>query len=350
MFKKHTIYHLKYLIRFIGLICLIFIKPTLAHNGPEALTPTYEVTPYPVKIDRTNLPYACQPEVFSILFKCHRSIKIELALENEFWAYIQNIDTQGMRNLINRINSYVKRSNTEYKGRLIRLMAFGNVMVSQETAGISVNKIPNLLAAKALGEKSNFYQNNNVNTLSINGFTDSLISYALKFRKQGDNIVKRLLSLNNDEHGEYGLEAEIVGAMAYTYTTDKTRIEKGLDILNNCEDYNCIRTTALAPFKEVGVMITIAEGLVALNRFNEAKNILSKALNFSQNNNMPTALIAKLKQAKNEILFGNYANDAIKLKGIGAYRLPAGPSQSSVACALCHSGAKVSDHFYRWRY
>lgn len=96
--------------------------------------------------------------------------------------------------------------------------------------------------------------------------------------------------------------------------------------------------------------MTIAEGLVALNRFYEAQNILYKALDFSENNNMPTALITQLKQANNEILYGNYANEAIKLKGIGAYRLPAGPSQSSVACALCHSGAKVPDHFYSWKY
>jgi hypothetical protein len=338
-----------FLIGLIGLISCSIISPSLAHNGPEALTPKYEVTTYPVKVNKVNLPYACQLQAFSYLFTCHRSMQTELALEKEFWAYIQNINTNGMRNLVGRINSYVKRSNTQYKGRLIRLMAFGNVMVSQETPGISLDKIPTLLTAKVLGEKSNFYQGNNVNALSLNGFTDSLINYALKLRKQGDKVAEGLISLNNDEHGEYGLEAEIVGAMAYTYTTDKNRIEKGLSILNNCEDYNCIRTTALAPFKEVGVMVTIAEGLVALDRFDEAQDILSKALNFSEKNNMPMALLTQLKQANNEILNGNYANESIKLKGIGAYRLPAGPSQSSVACALCHSGAQVSDHFYSWK-
>lgn len=234
---------------FISVISFSIIQPSLAHNGPEPVPPNYEVTTYPVKVNKVNLPYACQFQAFSLFFKCHRSMQTELALEKEFWAYIQNINTNGMRNLIDRINSYVKRSNTQYKGRLTRLMAFGHVMVSQENPGLSINKIPTLIAAKVLGEKSNFYQTNNVNTLSVNGFTDSLINYALNLRNQGDRVVEGLIGLNNYEHGDYGLEAEIVGAMAYTYTTDKERIERGLSILNDCEDYNCIRTTALAPFK-----------------------------------------------------------------------------------------------------
>ena len=326
----------------------INLSSAFAHHGPQAEEPTYGEISYPIEATRVQLAYGCTNGFFSRFFRCSRSANTEIALEREYWAHVQNMNFEGMQNLIGRIRSYYRKSKTPYAGRLIRLMAFGNVMLAQETAGFGLDKIPKLLTARFLAALSNQKQSDNVNTLSIAGFTDTLMGYAFNSGAAGDYFADKLFDLTAP-HDDYGLEAEVVGAMAYTYTTDEGRIREGLDILNDCNDYNCTRTTSLAPFKEVGVMLTIAEARVALGESDNAADILDRAQTFANDNGMPATLMERLYDASSEILTGSYAAQAPNLLGLGLYRQPAGPSQSAVACAICHSGAKVPDDYYSWK-
>lgn len=334
----------------LGILLLVSVPLAHAaeHSGPPVTQPVYSDYTYPVPTRYAHLPRGCSHFLANIFWGCSRSAKLELTLEREFWAHVQNTNFNGMSALLSKIKNYVYYSNTPYQGRLVRLMAFGNVMLSQKVRGLVPEKVPNLIAARALGELSNIKQPEHAFTHAITGFTDILLSYALLQGRAGDNKVEFLLDSPRTK-GEYGLEAAAVGAMALSYTTDTNRIYRGLAILNDCVDPICTRTSSVAPFKLVGMKLSVAEAYVAVGDRAGAQRMVNEAIEFAKANNMAATPLKELEGFGAEILGDEFMTASRKLTGFGMYRLPAGPSQDAKACAMCHQNAVVPDYYYNWK-
>ncbi|RXJ70410.1 hypothetical protein CS022_23325 [Veronia nyctiphanis] len=325
---------------------IIFSSSAFSNNAPQTFPPEYNAFDYPVKSESVAVSFGCL--FFGIFSPCERNEETELAFEREFFSHVQNIDYSRMAWLLFKMKGYAYSSDSPYTARILRLIAFGNIMLSQKDPNFSIDNIPFILAARTHAGASEVFQPSNLNTLSLTSFTDSLLTYALGQKELGNQINEGLIEIGK-QHGEPGLEAIVVAAFSYIYSTDKTLIQKGLDILEDCTTYLCERTTSLGPFRQVGVMMTIAEGYVALSQKAKATEILQKAKTFAEDNFMPTPLLERLEVLSDEILEGEYSREAPKLQGMGFYRLPAGPSQWADACALCHAGAIIPAHYYSWK-
>ncbi|RXJ74183.1 hypothetical protein CS022_03660 [Veronia nyctiphanis] len=96
-------------------------------------------------------------------------------------------------------------------------------------------------------------------------------------------------------------------------------------------------------------MWTAAEAHIALGEPEKAKQAFEQAKAFAIENGLPKGLFEELEKVEQEVLYGQYAEETPKLKGLGLYRLPASPSQTNLSCAMCHAGAQVPDHYYSWK-
>ena len=285
---------------------------------------------------------------------CLQDSSCFLALEREYWQYIARADVDGMNEWILRVKPELPNiKNLEHQGRLSMLTAFGHVQWSRRADNVYMG-IPDLLHAKTLVESSLSLLPHSTSAQSLNLFIDGFQSFGFKQIPAAEAAIEKLTSMMTT-YGDKGSEGPDVAAFALVYTTDIAKVKRGIEMLKGCPLF-CYRTTSLAPFKKIVNLMVLAEGYSFLidkdassAKTQHQQNLdatLAEMRDLAEEQDWPyinqlTEIENKLKDSSSELRTG--WRETFPL---GEVRLPLGPSQGRYACAFCHVGGSVPEHYY----
>lgn len=338
----------------IKLFILTMIMPSnlFARQFPEPEQPRYQIIEFPPLIHRTQLPIECTSNHKGIKGKkpCLRNADLEISLEQEYWAIVQNTNIDAMTDWLTRTKSYLNLSQSAYQDRLNMLSGFGEVMIFRSQNFANSTSIRHVLSAISHIQKSLQRSPQVPSALSMDFFLKAFFAYALGKDQLGQQLIEKLRALPK-EYDHYGSEGYLVAAFAYMALKDKEMVKLGLDLLQDCLHPYCQRTTSLAPFKMMGNAIAIAEAEAYRGMVEKAAATLNQAYIWGQEHNFPKTLLTRLIQYKEELL--NPQNGLIvqwnRGQSLGSIRLPFGPSQSAESCSMCHAGSHTPQHYYTWK-
>ena len=318
----------------------------LARQFPEPQPARYKPFEFPPRAFVTKVPLPCQ--IFIPLLSCERSADLELALEREYWNVVQRSDEKAMQAWIPRALHYAELSRSPGRARLFMLAAFGEVMIFRSHDLNEPDGLLHAVKGLALVERSHAMADQVPSSISMQHFLLAFISYALGDAASGDSQLESLLTLP-DRFGHYGSEGVLVGAFGYMSLLEKKKVQRGLDILDDCNNPHCIRTSSIAPYKMVGNAIAMAEAEAYLGREGKARKLLRTAATWARERYYPTVLLERLRLVENQLLDPDtgLAKQWQKGSSLGSIRLPLGPSQSNFACVTCHAGNEVPESYYQ---
>jgi hypothetical protein len=230
------------------------------------------------------------------------------------------------------------------------LASFGEVMIFRSYSLVEPYGLVHASKALALIERSHAISDQVPSSISMQNFLKAFINYALNRTEAGDRNIEGLINLP-EIFADYGSEGVLVGAFGLMSLRDKKKVQRGLDILDDCKNPHCSRTTSISPYKMVGNTIAMAEAEAYLGREEKARQLIQDTLVWARERYYPQVLLENLSKMEDE-LFDPITGLAKKWqneKGLGAIRLPLGPSQSMYSCASCHAGNEVPENYYSWR-
>lgn len=336
---------------FLWLTCVLFLGlATRVHARafPEPEVASYQSFDFPPSVEQVTIPQPCQ--IVLILKPCQRDARLEIGLEREFWALVQRSDSQAMQGWIQKTLIYSQLSHSPYQDRLTMLASFGEVMIFRSYP--LSNPIGLTHASKAIGliEGSQILSADVPSSISMQHYLRAFILYGTQLEQKADQQLETLISMP-DIFGDYGSEGVLVGAFGLMSLVNRQKVQKGLDILDDCQNPHCRRTTSLAPYKMVGNAIAMAEAEAYLGHEAKARQIIDRAVLWAQERFYPTVLLNRLSQLTQELFDpeNGLTIEWQKEASLGAIRLPLGPSQSQFSCASCHAGNRVPDYYYSWR-
>lgn len=299
---------------------------------------------------RDSYPYPAVPVKVSIPSEkcnrnyCPRTAEMELALEREFWVYIQNNDLVELQTWINKTYDYITGSKT-YKGaRFHKLIGFAKLMISRSVPLVSGQSITNILGGMKEGRISERADPGEFGVRAFNLVSKAMLGFALK-PWYAQRAINELLAMEH-QYADWGIEGKAVAAHTLIQVKDHGSVRRGIDLFLEDDEAAVKITSSLAPFKPAGEYYTIGEGYIYLGEWDLAEIYFNKAIAFATEHNMPAEQIARLMAMITDVK-ENYSKAWAKGQSINWVRLPLAPSMGPLGCALCHTGAKVPDNYYQ---
>lgn len=234
----------------------------------------------------------------------------------------------------------------ESKARIEKLKSFGWVGEFVMDKMYDPTNLPEVLYARYWSEQSKAHQTT-PNTETINNYLRAYMSYALGNRDSGDKAIEDLYQINETYGPVAGSEGELVGAMGLMLLSDDASVIRGLDTLQDCETFSCLRQSVFAPYKYVGMQIAIAEGYARLGDSQKMEMAFDAARAYAAQNNHPyPELIEYLYQelTKEDGVIERW--NTFPNLAIGHIKLPLPPSTYIQACQVCHASGRQTRQVY----
>jgi hypothetical protein len=278
-------------------------------------------------------------------FWCKASVGLEQAMEEEFWQLALDTDPRGMNRWIDDAKQYIAASRTPAEPRLRKLMGFGGMMVYLSRGMLTLSGLTELLDVLAQVEKAHHLAPADLNVTVLRKYLQAYMRFALYDDAGGMNKVEEMLALP-EQVGVAGSEGEVVGAMSLALLTDPAHAMRALDLLDDCTTDNCKRTSWVAPSKEIGMRIVVAEAYAKTGQLDEMRRMLDETRALALLVGWP--YLHRLDEVEDELTRpgGLVEQWQAGTQRIGYVQLPLPPSASVSACAFCHHGVQVPANLY----
>ena len=297
---------------------------------------------------------------------CEQDSNLELAMERKFWAIVQNTGVEEMKSWAEDSVAYAIASESTYRARIFKLAAFGNTMVYTgyapgDPAGIRY----------IVDGASDIVRSIRLNVYNPNAFAMGLYYLALaeflleprvdSNRVDGEGVLDKMLKVallfgrpSPKYNVGYGSELRYVGLSGHTslLNSPEDPIQFGIDGFNDGENWSVVRTTSLAPFKQVGAEINLAEAYAALGQRDASEERYARIEQWLVGKNAPSGYEGWIDATRIELLgAGGLIETWQTPQGLlgSQIRQPYGPFEQTQICRMCHLGAVVPDDYYSWR-
>lgn len=306
--------------------------------------PAYSAQPF--YSDKAELPKACKS---FFAWRCYSDSRFEMALEQEFWSYLGNGEYKQLKEWSARTKKYVYRAKhmrNDIKARLKTFIAFAHVGLYVQKPIFDPLNLTNVLKALAWSSSAMKLDPDSANLQSLHYYLLTYMGFALSKEDVGEHFIGQLQNITDQYGPVVGSEGELVGAMSRMLLKDPAQVAHGLEILNDCHSLACQRDSSLAPFKEVGMQIAIAEGYARLGDIEKMNAAYQLAKDYAEQHQHPyPELIEQMQQAM--VGAGGVLSQwQTSNKGLGDIKLPLPPSAGASACQVCHaSGSQTLNHY-----
>lgn len=311
-------------------------------DNPPKQAPSYDSVPaYPAPVKKVTLPTGCVKRNWLGVYVCKRSRDLELALEREEFALIQNGDAQGLKDWSTKAENYARRSGTPYKGRILTHVA------------VAAGSLGDLVTPLTVGREVEVLEPHNVGIQAFNRIVEASAELSLGTPNLGAATLRSLLLQRKIYFDPAGIVNEGIVGQQLIGTTVPELIEEGISILQdssgNLTEAGAF-VTSIAPFQPVGNYIAIAEGKAFLGDRQGAQEALDQAYAWGEQHNMPPGALAIVEQTGIELLEeGGLADQWAAGGATGALRQPFGAVTTFGKCVTCHAGAVVPDFQYSYK-
>lgn len=320
----------------------------MAAEYPQTSPPVYREFVYPPTAVVTELPWACR---YAWPWqRCERDSDLELALEKEYWSYVQTSDVSGMQTWLARALGYAEKSRSLYRDRLYMLASFGEVMVFRSYPLFDPRGLVHVSQALRFINASRALSKAVPSSISMQHFLLAFAAYASGQVARGDLLVQELADLP-ETFGDEGSEGYLVAAFALMSLADPVKVEQGLALLDDCRHPHCQRTTSIGPYKMVGNAIAIAEAYAYLGQEAASRQALAAGEAWAKERYYPEPLQRQLAAVAEQLWHPELGlvHAWQERRSLGEIRWPMAPSQAHTACAMCHAGNEVPEHYYSWK-
>ena len=306
------------------------------------------VPQYPPTQQKVEIPLNCLNGIFHRLNPCQENRSLEYKLEKEYWKHIALVDSKGMNQWLEKTYWYLRYSGSSMAGRFHMLRIFGHLHVySSRDKVLDVSRSPHVL--KAMNESNLATQKmpNSPNAWAFYWAIRNFTQFALGLQDEGLKSAAEMVFLE-DDYAEWGAAGPI-GAVAHLMGAyDKEVVRKGITFYDDCRTRpTCQRETSIAPFQYIGTLVTQAEAYGYLGELDKMEETFQKIKEEAKKRNWPFV---------NQI--DHYKQDLVKPGGLiekwsregrnkfGSLRVPLGVAHQRLACAFCHAGNTVPEHYY----
>ena len=297
---------------------------------------------------------------------CEQDSTLELAMERKFWAIVQNTGVEEMKSWAQDSVAYATASEGTYRARIFKLAAFGNTMVYTAYAPGDPAGIRYIVSGASDIVRSIRLNVYNPNALAMGLYYLSLSEFLLEPRVEssrldGEGVLDKMLKVallfgrpSPKYDVGYGSELRYVGLSGHTslLNSPEDPIQFGIDGFNDGENWSVVRTTSLAPFKQVGAEINLAEAYAALDQREASEERYARIERWLVGKNAPAGYNGWIDATRVELLgAGGLIETWQTPRGLlgSQIRQPYGPFEQTQICRMCHLGAVVPDDYYSWR-
>ncbi len=320
--------------------------------------------PLTPQIPDVEYPADCTDEDSST--PCAQDSSLELAMERKFWAIVQNTGVEEMKSWAEDSVAYAIASESTYRARIFKLAAFGNTMVYTAYAPGDPAGIRYIVSGASDIVRSIRLNVYNPNALAMGLYYLSLSEFLLEPRLEssrldGESVLDKMLKVallfgrpSPKYDVGYGSELRYVGLSGHTslLNSPEDPIQFGIDGFDNAENWSVVRTTSLAPFKQVGAEINMAEAYAALDQREASEERYARIERWLVGKNAPAGYDGWIEATRVELLGpGGLIETWQTPRGLlgSQIRQPYGPFEQTQICRMCHLGAVVPNDYYSWR-
>ena len=273
--------------------------------------------------------------------------ELELDIETEFWDLIGNSDHERYPEWHRKVKAYLL-ANTEAHPRIGLYVSAGAVFTLTQLfqSDDIVGDLPQFTEfiedatsgargpAEQLTDREPavvFYHNNQA-------------MLALLLQSNAELGICHLEKLRNleDNPDFLGTEGRAAAPFTYAMVNDEAYVDYAIEMMEGCDNWICMWTSKIAPFKPIGQILTLAEfhGIKAamassdtareeqLARMNE---LLDRAEALGEERGYP--FMERIKEIRTELPTRSYTD------GIGLGRAPMPIYSDETNCGGCHMGA-----------
>ena len=277
---------------------------------------------------------------------CKPSREWDRKLEQEYWKHLINMDSEGMKQWIRRMQAYTRLSGSPNRFRLQMLSIFGHLHVySQNNRIIDPFKTGWVLGAFDQIRLAKEGMPRSPNLFAFDYAMQNFTQFALGLTRLGVRSAHKMIELG-EIYGDYGL-AGPVGAVAHLMgARDKDVVRRGIEIYDDCHDSGlCARETSIAPFQRIGTWITQAEAYAYLGEFEKMDEVFDKTTRLAEQRQWPFR--DRIPEIREELIRpGGLVDQWKNQRGTGSIRFPLGVAHKRDACAFCHVGNSVPEWYH----
>lgn len=294
-----------------------------------------------------EIPLGCYFPALIPNLLCRGNKDMEWSLEKEYWSIIAHEDSDQMARWLIKIESYLShnRMSPNY-GRLRILTIFGNLHVYSKKPNIfNILESPYVVAAFLSAKDSVARLPRSPNAWAFFWAIKNFTEFSLGLQSQGLESAQKMIDLGT-EYGRDGV-AGPVGAVAHLMgSANPETVRKGIENYDACFTAGiCDAQTSIAPFQIVGTLITQAEGLAFLGEFEDMDRKLLQARLLAEEQHWP--FLNRLDQIEEELKSpGGLIDQWQGRAAASGIRTPLGAGHRTSACAYCHVGNLVPEHYY----
>ena len=276
-------------ITFFCLCCFVACLFSCAtYSGAEEVPSSYA----PMKHDVAFMfvPNSIDERCFSWLGTCTFSSEKAFALEQEFWSYLGNGNTEGMRSWDRLAAVYIRNArpmSDKHKSRLVMLRSFAHVYLYVQGNVFNPLNILNAVQALRLSTKAYRLYPDNANIQTLHFYLQTFLIFSTFRKNQGFESIDKLYGITERYGPVIGSEGVLVGAMSQLLLRDIEQVREGLAALNDCNTTACRRNSSIAPFKELGMQIAIGEGYARLGDLESMERAFKRARAYSEKYKTP---------------------------------------------------------------
>ncbi|MCG8589497.1 MAG: hypothetical protein MJE66_09420 [Proteobacteria bacterium] len=282
-------------------------------------------------------------------FLCQSDPVFEFALEQEYWGHLGNGQFDGLGGWIWKTKSYlvvVNGMSDRVRARFESFIAFGYVGQYVQGAIFDPFNLVNMLDAIFMSNASQLHDPNSPNALSLHNYLEAYLAFAVSDTATGHANIDDLYEITEVYGPIAGSEGEVVGAMAQMLLVDDSQVAIGLATLDDCQTVACQRNSSVAPYKEVGMQIAIAEGYARLGDYASMEAAFDKARAYAVAHNHPYPELIDLQEAQLTGPGGVIEQWQTTTETLGDIKLPLPPSAGANACQPCHAaGFQTINHY-----
>lgn len=297
---------------------------------------------------------------------CVQDSALELAMERKFWAIVQNTAIEDMKSWTSSSVAYATASESLYRARIFKLAAFGNTMIYTTYAPGDPAGLRYIISGASDIVRSIRLNVYNPNALAMGLYYLALTEFLLEPRVHspridGEGVLDKMLKIallfgrpSPKYNVGYGSELRYVGLSGHTSLLNSPQdpIQFGINGFNDGQNWSVVRTTSLAPFKQVGAEINLAEAYAALDQREASEERYARIEEWLVGKNAPAGYGEWIEATRVELLGASGLIETWQTpRGLleSQIRQPYGPFEQTQICRMCHLGAVVPDDYYSWR-
>ncbi|MCG8420703.1 MAG: hypothetical protein MJE77_22515 [Proteobacteria bacterium] len=316
-------------------------------QAPEPVLVDHTYVPaYPPSDAVVDVPANCQKLYLHLLFPCRPDSVMELALEREYWSYIALIDSRGMYDWLHKTRNYARFSDTPNAGRIHMLRIFANLHVYADSPWIiDPFRSPYVLGAMESAKKATDLMPRSPNAWAFFWAIRNFTQFALGQKSAGVRSAEHMMDLEW-EYGDWGAAGPI-GAVAHLMGADDPAVvRRGIEYYDECFDRGvCRRETSIAPFQYLGTLVTQAEAYGFLGEYEKMHDLFDRVGEIAAERNWPFA--DQVEDLRYDMVRpGGFIEEWQRGRSTGIIRSPRGAAHQREACAFCHAGNYVPEHYY----